>query len=183
MNGNEIDNNALSKNTYHATSNLNTAIENPQANIDSAIDVNIKNTEVTSSNDQFNNQFGMDSNGYIPSNGDNNLGGFNSNPNGINNQVDSGNFSHSDYSENNTNYNSSNSIESSSNASSSLNVTSGGSENGMYQPVMEKNKRNDKKAFKVSREFKIMIFVVFILVLFILVMPYIYDFFRELSMA
>lgn len=179
MNGNEIDNNASSKNTYHATSNLNTAIENPQANIDSAIDVNIKNTEVTSSNDQFNNQFGMDSNGYFQSNGANNY----SNLNGMNNQVDSGNFSHSDYSENNTNYNSSNSIESSSNASSSLNVTSGGSENGMYQPVMEKNKRNDKKAFKVSREFKIMIFVVFILVLFILVMPYIYDFFRELSMA
>ena len=42
MNDNDLKNNTQENNTYHATSNLNTAIENPQINMNSAVGVNIK---------------------------------------------------------------------------------------------------------------------------------------------
>ena len=44
MNDNNLNNNSNKVNTYRATSNLNTAIENPQINVNSATGINIKNS-------------------------------------------------------------------------------------------------------------------------------------------
>lgn len=43
MNDNDFNNEQAKYNTYRATTNLNTAIENPQMNMNSAVGVNIKN--------------------------------------------------------------------------------------------------------------------------------------------
>ena len=51
-----------------------------------------------------------------------------------------------------------------------------------YAPVMDKNKTSQNK-ITISRELKVTIFIVFILVVFVLLMPYIYDFFKELQLV
>ena len=61
MNDNNLNNNIGNNSqdsTYHATSNLNTAIENPQANIGSATRINIQdniNLETNNNNNNINN--------------------------------------------------------------------------------------------------------------------------------
>ena len=61
MNDNEIKYTQDDKNVYRATSNLNTAIENPQVNINSAVGVNIKNANY--SNDSYSSNI-VNSNDY-----------------------------------------------------------------------------------------------------------------------
>ena len=55
-----------------------------------------------------------------------------------------------------------------------------------YEPVMQEKKvkkENVISSLLHSKEFKAIIFIVFILCLFLLVMPYIYDFLRNLKMS
>ena len=51
-----------------------------------------------------------------------------------------------------------------------------------YKPTMKEKK---KRGFgsQVSKEFKVMVFIIFILLLFLLVIPYIYDFFSNLQLV
>lgn len=160
MNDNNLNNNDLNNNkvnTYHATSNLNTAIENPQINVSSATGVNIKDSGY---------------NNYAENNINNNTNFLNNNFNQSNNNIDSSNNDISSKyvpTNNDSNYNS---------------YSNYNTENYSYQPVMKEKKENNALSSTIhSKEFKIMIFIVFILVLFLLLMPYIYDFFRELSMS
>lgn len=163
MNDNNLANNSFNNNnnnTYHATSNLNTAIENPQINVSSATGVNIKDSGY---------------NNYAENNINNNSNFLNNNFNQTTNDIPQSNSSdiQNKYiptnNDNNYNYNS---------------YSNQNTENYSYEPVM-KEKKKEKNALSStihSKEFKIMAAIVFILVLFLLLMPYIYDFFRELSM-
>lgn len=157
LNNNNLNNNKV--NTYHATSNLNTAIENPQINVNSATGINIKDSGY---------------NNYAENNINNNTNFLNNNFNQPNNNINqtSDNDISSKYVPNNdyNNYNS---------------YSNQNTENYSYEPVM-KEKKKEKNALSGtihSKEFKVMIFIVFILILFLLLMPYIYDLFRELSMS
>lgn len=151
MNDNNLNNNSNKVNTYRATSNLNTAIENPQINVNSATGINIKN----SNNNYYADAKQTDSkflNNDIPNSTETNIDNY------LNN-------------DNNNNFNS--------NYQTPTN-------NYSYEPVMQKKKRaNDNPISNLihSKEFKTLIFIIFILVLFILIMPYIYDFFRNLKMS
>lgn len=165
MNDNEFNdvNNDLGNGTYHATTNLNTAIENPKINMNSAVGVNIE--DVQSSN-------------YVASN----LITSNDNANlDVNSQ-----FNHQTFTGE-----SSNSVEisnsSDSEQSASNFIPTGGNnhvdsvDRVVYEPTMEENKRHEK--FTISREIKILMFIVAILFVFLLLMPYIYDFFQKLSLG
>lgn len=151
MNDNNINNNSNKVGTYRATSNLNTAIENPQINVNSATGINIKNSnnnnyadfkqnDSTFLNNNIENTTDKVVENYL--NSENNINDFNSNY-----QVPKS------YS---------------------------------YEPVMQKKQRANENALSNlihSKEFKTLVFIIFILVLFILLMPYIYDFFRNLRMS
>lgn len=172
MNDNNVNNDR-----YRATSNLNTAIENPQINVSDATDVNVKdlnyNNYVNNTNTDVNNTFL--NNTYVNQNND-----------GV-----------SDYAtnNNNSNINSSNNLNINSNVnegtSSDVNIqtnsyitsSSGDKINYSYEPTLNEKKVEESGFISNllhSKEFKILIFIMFILCIFLLVMPYVYDFIRNL---
>ena len=160
MNDNDLRNDIKSENTYHATTNLNTAIENPQVNINSAMGVNIQNTD----NDMVSN---LNNNDFLETNQ------F-SEDNNIQNYVDNQNQ------ENNLQFIPNEDNKQSFSSSDDSSFTSNGQVS--YEPIFqEKNKPST--GIVVSRELKVMIFIVFVLFLFILVIPYIYDFFKGLQLV
>ena len=120
--------------SYHATTNLNTAIENPQYDVNNAMGMNINNAGIdygypTNDTDMNNNQFIPDSSVTYNYNDD---------------------YSNSD-------------------------------STSVYEPVMEQNKNSNGK-ITIPREFQIALFIIFILLIFIVFMPYIYDFFKDLEL-
>lgn len=161
MNENNLDNNSNNNDTstYRATSNLNTAIENPQINVNSATGVNMQD---------------LGYNNYANNNNNNNL---NNNSQFLNNSYNN-QGEVNDYNDNIT-----------SPVNDSFNSNQSQSENDgsyTYEPVMQEKKvkkENVISSLLHSKEFKAIIFIVFILCLFLLVMPYIYDFLRNLKMS
>ena len=163
---------------YKATSNLNTSIESPQINVDSPTSVNISGQgDVNYMNGYNSNDVQMVDNNVV------------SNANTVNNSYL--NF-------NNSIAESSSYVNSGDSDSSFLNKKSNNdSSNYSYEPVMENNnysyepvmensrekKNNLTSNVLHSKELKMLFFIVFLLVLFVLVMPYIYDFFRGLQMG
>ncbi len=228
-----MDNNDVSNNggQYHATSNLNTAIENPELNINNAMGVNIQNDnqelDDTNSLNNVDNTSFDDSQLYqsnlVSSEDNNQLYQSNIESNGSGNGLDLNTNSSledndngvyksnilSDYvNDNNSNNYDVTSIENnrvmtgddvslvddnhdgnektntfvpdtSKYVPNNEYATNNSSEK--YEPVMENNKKTVKIA--VSRDFKIILFIIFILVIFILLMPYIYDFFKGLGLV
>lgn len=130
-NGQNNQYNQVANDSYRATSNLNTAIENPSYDVNNAMGVNINNV-------------GMDS--YYSGDGD---------------DMNQGQFIP--------------------NNSSSIYMDDSDSSDSSYEPVMEENKKGNGK-ITISREFQITLFIVFILLLFIFLMPYIYDFFKDMQL-
>ena len=182
MNDKEMMGDDSQVNTYRATTNLNTAIENPQINMNSAIGVNIKdvdssnfNTTNFSHNALSNNQFNDD---------------YSSLEN--NNANDSFNFSQNvDYQANPSIQEEPSSFVGSSSYIENTNQfinhdethfvpTNDGTT--VYEPTLEEKKR-PSGGIKISRELKILFFIVFILFIFILLMPYVYDFFKNLQLV
>lgn len=229
-----MDNNDVSNNNeqYRATSNLNTAIENPELNINNTMGVNIQNDnqeldDTNSSNNIENTSFNdnqLYQSNMVPNEDNNQLYQSNIESNGSGNGLDLNTNSSledndngvyksnilSDYvNDNNSNHYDVTSIESNrvmngnddgylekKNADGNVGtnsfvpdtsnyipnneyVTDNGEEK--YEPVMENNKKTGK--FTVSRDFKVILFIIFILVIFILLMPYIYDFFKGLGLV
>ncbi len=162
-NNNDFSNQPVNTEQYHATSNLNTAMENPQVNINSAMGVNIQ----SATNQNFDDRPNYDFASTVPDN-------FTSFDNNQNFQSNLDNQTVNQFIPN-TSVQSTESNYSYDDKSSHLD------EETSYEPVMENNKGNSSK-FKISRELKIVIFIVFILVIFILIMPYIYDFFKDLEL-
>lgn len=206
MNENEFFNN--STNPYRATRNLNTEIENPQININSAVGVNIQDIPETNiqNNDTIDKYFDVNlnhpnqqptpNNDFQNSNSYNNTNfnnrdfnnleqnNFNNNntfinqdikeqyessqktfinPNLANNNIDYNNdYEESNYSSNNEEYVPTN------------NTTH-------YQPTMQE--KHKKESLKMPSELKVTIFIVLLLLLFISVMPYIFDFFKTIELT
>ena len=179
MNDNELNNNSSRVNTYRATSNLNTAIENPQINMNSAVGVNIK--DVDNSNSYIENGV---SHQEFDQTDINNIGTSNQmmdqNMNmGLNSQAYHANSESDFQSSLGSNQFIPNPAENVS--GSGVNIHSAGEPKVMYEPTLEEKKKKSN-GITVPRELKVMLFIVFILIIFILVMPYIYDFFRNLQL-
>ena len=199
--------NTSSDGQYHATYNLNTAMENPHADFNDAMDVNTaSNTNVnldSSDSGSFQNDFQeqtfqnnvedssyqADANAYQ----DNSFNAReftnlnNSNEVLMNdnlNQVDnyqSNDFQNEELNGDNTfipNVEQSNTVVG---ATQEYDTSSYSSE-VTYAPVMEKKEApNNKIKVSLSKEITYMFVIVLVLVLFLLLMPYVYDFFRNLS--
>ena len=191
MNQNEFNNSSSAQpETYHATTNLNIDIENPQINMNSVVGVNIKNVDNTPKpNDRFSN---TDIGSYA--NFDVNQG---SSVEHINNSIlqnEMQHFNSSVVQENTTvseNKNSesltnqfvptssdSTSFTQDSYIESSLNQT----EKIIYEPTMEEKKEKNVN-FSASKELKLIIFIALVLFIFIMIMPNIYDFFKNLQLV
>ena len=195
MNENEINSEHKKRDTYRATTNLNIDMENPQIHINSAVGMNIKNTE---------NNFSMDSSDssgnyndfYKDYSKDTNINQQESN---LANLIDQ-NFSKKNEDKIYPQQNDSvlpqrtSSEDTYQNQNFSLpqqestfvptaQYSSGDSSNytAEYEPTMEENKK--KRQFTIPTEVKIMGFIVFILLIFVLIMPYIYDFIKNLQLA
>ena len=197
MNDNELNNRVSSDTeTYRATTNLNIDLENPQVNINSAVGVNIKNlTDNPVNNDRFSNtsndsyaSFGMNSySGNFQQNYNINLENQNSVP-----TIDSNFNVHTSF-DNNVSDVETKELSSHQqfipNASSDVDYSVGGqmSDNSsgispIYAPTMEE-KKQERQGFTVAKELKVTFFIVFVLLIFLFIMPYIYDFLKELELA
>lgn len=173
MNENDLVNNTSKKNTYRATTNLNTAIENPQINMDSVVGVNIKDIEDSGLVDNSDSiTLGKEFDTYDSSNVSNYSFQPEQNIQSVDSQLD---YLINNETNSNSNYNST--IDKVDYVPTTENMN----DNVVYEPIMKEKKNHDKK-FTISREFKVIIFIVFILLIFILLVPYIYDFLKELEL-
>lgn len=174
MNENDLMNNDTSeRGTYHATTNLNTAIENPQINMNSVVGVNIKNVDATIAN-----SYDDSNDNYINYQNENMVNYNNSAM--LNLEDNHQDFTTSvDNSMNNSNLNIKNSQFIPNHQEVSYEPTFGKGSNVSYEPTMEEKKRPDSN-LKISREFKMVLFILFILFIFLLIIPYIYDFLQKL---
>lgn len=201
MNNSELPNSANNNGQYHATYNLNTAMENSQGDFNDAMDVNIVNTTTTlnseNSNGSFQNnfqeQFSQDnvqnfdyqSNVNIPQDTAFNAREF-TNLNTGDSSLMNNNLNQNNNYQTNSIQNSGNTfipnVESNTGevASQEYNSTNYSTDVN-YAPVMEKNKASNKIKISLSKEITYMFVIVLVLGLFLLLMPYIYDFFRNLS--
>lgn len=210
MNDSDLKFDSKKDNTYHATTNLNTAIENPQINMNSAMGVNIQNTEEDIHSSFMNNTSDYDNNLVNNSNYntsqnviDNNINNYNVDQNQFNSsftlnnsQVDNSQaFSTNTISDGMTNGpdmdNINNSYQSQFIPNTNNDVSYGNetfsddnkiNRHVSYEPTLKEKKKRGS-GFEVSKEFKVMLFIVFILFLFILVIPYVYDFFKDLQLV
>ena len=205
MNENELNTDSKPKNTYRATTNLNIDMENPQIHMNSAIGMNIKDVNQNNNfspnlDDSFNgsddfykdysNQKPIKQNYYASSNNP-----YQNPQNPTNyNDISNSNFKEDNLYENQNitpnNLYSSQSYQEDSfiptnnpqNLNTSYVPTSSSYSSGVeYEPTMEE--RKEKKIFKIPVEVKITGFIVFLLLIFVLIMPYIYDFFKNLQLA
>lgn len=197
MNNNELKVNNNETDVYQTTPNFNTAIENPNININGVMDVNIENIE-----EDHNYMQSLGNNGAVVSQ---NFNAMNQNVNIVdysninNNQIggqslnidgNSGvvttnmeqiplenvavNNSVTDMAINNVNSNQINNTNDNNNIS---NV----SVKDSYRPVLDKKKKPATVSFRVSKEVITTVIIIVILLLFISCMPYIYDFFHNFS--
>ena len=184
MNGNDLNNNN-SSNIYRATGNLNTAIEDLNANnINSATEINIQGSDYSGgssyntyqdmsfSNEQFgniNNQFGN-----------------------INNQFVNNSLGVEDEKRTNTFIGRSCEINPSVITNSNADVYMGedailadnSKKNVTYEPIIDNKKKpvRDQDS-KLAKEGMTVIIMALLLVAFVMAMPYIYDFIREARLA
>ena len=184
MNNNDFSgNNSSNAPQYHATSNLNTAMENPQFNVDNTMGVNIKNSnpleDTSFNNDQL----------YQPNmnNQSNNFQTFEDNQlsSNMNNQFNTNHVDNSNMGGVSETSNSQFIPDTTSTQyvpSNSFNSTDTYQEPTVsYEPVMEDKKKNSR--FTIPKDLRILVFIVFILIIFIMLMPYIYEFFRKLQLV
>ena len=150
MNDNNYNSNDTHVNPYKATSNLNTAMENPQINVNSVTGINVKDLGQNNYADEIKEE----------------------NPAFLNNLYNS---NHSNQINSDDSKVESNSYETMSNQNFS---------NYSYEPVMAEKKvkqENFLSSILHSKEFKVIIFIAFMLCIFIMLMPYIYNFFKALE--
>lgn len=196
MDENKMNNTNL-QNTYRATSNLNVDIENPQIRMNSAVGMNITNNNVdsqnygtTSNNSFYNNSYSPSSFEQNSSVNDNN---FNSLPyqnndsilNSQSNQFITNSVNNLEKRENRGSQEGQFINSSLLNSSNILPAEDYHSNNqyttAQYEPTMEENKK--KEPFQIPSEVKVTGFIVFILLIFILLMPYVYDFIKNIQLA
>ena len=202
MNENELNIDSKPKNTYRATTNLNIDMENPQIHMNSATGMNIKDVNQTNNlssnfNDSFNDSddFYKDYSNQKPISQTYHASSNNpyQNPQ---NPINYSDMSNSNFKEdnlyenpnitssnlyNNQSYQESSFIPTNTSNTSYTPSSSSYSTGVEYEPTMEE--RKEKKTFKIPVEVKITGFIVFLLLIFVLIMPYIYDFFKNLQLS
>ena len=154
---------------YKATANLNTAIENPQVNINSAVDVNIQN---------------------FPSNVDSNAiqqvdNTYDDTVDKISDVESVSSTVSSEPVVENTFINEDLKNDSVDNVNSNNDEVQYVSTNGMgevYEPTVAGKKKNSFSV-TIPKELKVMFFIVFLLFIFVLAIPGIYDFFKGLGLV
>ena len=147
------DNHNDSFGSYKVTGNLNTAIDNPNIDVDNVTGINIQNNQYVDSS--------IINNNISP---DNTLVNDNIN-NGVNNY-----------------------IENVSNTNVTSNVVSNNSDNSYnynasddYDAVYEKKEVSDTSSKKnATKELRLVIFIAFLLLIFILLLPSLFDIFNRL---
>lgn len=165
---NDINNNSENPNTsnvYHATTNLNTAIENPTINMGSATGVNIEDNNLNNIQSEQNNIILNAPNPNIQQPNPNN--NFIGNQSTIDNTTTSQTPNFSDYS---------------SEYETNFYDTNDNNQYYSYEPIIQEKKNNANKKLNITqtKEAKLMVFIILILLIFILIIPYIYDFFLGL---
>ncbi len=171
MNDNNLNNNnpEMPNTTYHATTNQNTAIENPEVNMGGATSVNIQG------NNYNNNQ-------NIPNNPMNNPQQPNQfNNTFINNQstIDNQNTQQQQPQTQTPNF----SDYSSEYETNFYNTNEDNNQYYSYEPILQEKKNNANSLSNIihSKEAKLMVFILLILIIFILIIPYVYDFILGLT--
>lgn len=190
MDNNDFLNHSSNNGQYHATTNQNTAMENPQFSMNNVTDINIQNVgEVNNYNanidsnsipsDSYTSSFGQYDYQDNRNDSSNNYSSFDAHQSYSSNAQDTSFINVPTY-QSNVNGVSDNMVNTQFVPSSSFQNEEATSVS--YAPVMDKNKTSQNK-ITISRELKVTIFIVFILVVFVLLMPYIYDFFKELQLV
>ena len=189
MNDNDIRNNN-DNNVYRATTNLNTAIENPDVNINSATGVNMVSANV------YDNNFNIQDNGMAINNVPNqqvdimnNVVNQDLNVNSsaiVNNEpvVDygNGNVNNNQFIPNMDSSINMQQVDINNNIDNSNMDTYQVDENAKYEPIMP-TKKKPKRVSVLSNEVKAMMIIIFILLAVVYVIPYIYDFFRGMDLV
>ena len=187
MNDNDIRNNN-DNNVYRATTNLNTAIENPDVNINSATDVNMVSASV------YDNNFNIQDNEMAINNVPNqqvdimnNVVNQDLNLNSsaiVNNEpvVDYGNVNNNQFIPNMDSSINMQQVDINNNIDNSNMDTYQVDENAKYEPIMP-TKKKPKRVSVLSNEVKAMMIIIFILLAVVYVIPYIYDFFRGMDLV
>ena len=187
MNDNDIRNNN-DNNVYRATTNLNTAIENPNVNINSATGVNMVSASV------YDNNFNIQDNGMVINNVPiqqvdimNNVVNQDLNVNSsaiVNNEpvVDYGNVNNNQFIPNMDSSINMQQVDINNNIDNSNMDTYQVDENAKYEPIMP-TKKKPKRVSVLSNEVKAMMIIIFILLAVVYVIPYIYDFFRGMDLV
>ena len=187
MNDNDIRNNN-DNNVYRATTNLNTAIENPNVNINSATGVNLVSASV------YDNNFNIQDNGMAINNVPNkqvdimnNVVNQDLNLNSsaiVNNEsvVDYGNVNNNQFIPNMDSSINMQQVDINNNIDNSNMDTYQVDENAKYEPIMP-TKKKPKRVSVLSNEVKAMMIIIFILLAVVYVIPYIYDFFRGMDLV
>ena len=187
MNDNDIRNNN-DNNVYRATTNLNTAIENPDVNINSATGVNMVSASV------YDNNFNIQDNGMAINNVPNqqvdimnNVVNQDLNLNSsaiVNNEpvVDYGNVNNNQFIPNMDSNINMQQVDINNNIDNSNMDTYQVDENAKYEPIMP-TKKKPKRVSVLSNEVKAMMIIIFILLAVVYVIPYIYDFFRGMDLV
>lgn len=174
----EFDNNDTNNdNTYRARTNLNTAIENPDVNINSVMGVNIQNIDASNSQNNLEQSLiNNDINTQVYTNSQSFMNNNNVDLNINNKNQYQAQFIEDSVSNNNINPNMS--FDSYDDISSTDNLDS----NVRYEPTL-KTKKKPSSEVVIAKEIKAMFVIVLVLLLFIFVVPYIYDFFREMDLV
>ena len=187
MNDNDIRNNN-DNNVYRATTNLNTAIENPTVNINSATGVNMVSASV------YDNNFNIQDNEMAINNVPNqqvdimnNVVNQDLNLNSsaiVNNEpvVDYGNVNNNQFIPNMDSNINMQQVDINNNIDNSNMDTYQVDENAKYEPIMP-TKKKPKRVSVLSNEVKAMMIIIFILLAVVYVIPYIYDFFRGMDLV
>ena len=184
MNDNDyINNTQPSNNTYRATRNLNTEIENPEININSAVGINIQdsfdNTNI-SNPDSINNYLNFNNNnGFTQPEVDNNYQNNSYYPNDYNNNY---NMQNNHQETNNSTFINNTKIKEEQEPNHTISFNNKTEEpKSQYKPLLKQKKK--KESIAIPSELKVTMFIVFLLLLFIVVMPYIFDFVKQIELS
>ena len=169
MNDNNLKYEANRQNIYRATSNLNTAIENPEVNISGAVGINIQNSDSDLNNDYnrqsiANNSYNVPDNQFVD----------------VKQEVSSflqNNIKLDDELNNNNQINIENVV--SDNRVNDINLSNNKIN---YEPTLNKKKK-PSSGLMLSNEVKMMAVIIFVLLIFLFIIPYIYDILSKLELV
>jgi len=166
-------------NVYRATSNLNTALENPDVTVENTMEINIQDLD---NNDQsyVGNKDFIINNNYDSILLENNISNDINNVSNDNVVSNINNVSNDNVVSNINNVSNDNVVSNINNVSSD-NVVSN-VDNVSYKPTM-KPKKKPATGIKLAKEVKAMMIIILFLLIVVFVIPYVYDYFKEMNLV